>query len=93
MIKLDKKTFWCKYRRVKNNALYVLSFYLDATTAVNLELLQNIRDPKSEHTLYGVLNYTKTIGGARLLRANILQPPCDLGTITMRQEVVLELTG
>uniref|UniRef100_K1PAT4 MutS-like protein 4 n=1 Tax=Magallana gigas TaxID=29159 RepID=K1PAT4_MAGGI len=65
---------------------------IDATTAVNLELLQNIRDPKSEHTLYGVLNYTKTIGGARLLRANILQPPCDLGTITMRQEVVSELT-
>lgn len=66
---------------------------LDATTAVNLELLQNIKDPKSEHTLYGVLNYTKTIGGARLLRANILQPPCDLGTISMRQEVVSELSG
>ncbi|XP_022321107.2 mutS protein homolog 4-like isoform X2 [Crassostrea virginica] len=65
---------------------------IDATTAVNLELLQNIKDPKSEHTLYGVLNYTKTIGGARLLRANILQPPCDLGTISMRQEVVSELS-
>ncbi|XP_061165050.1 mutS protein homolog 4-like [Saccostrea echinata] len=65
---------------------------IDATTAVNLELLQNIRDPKSEHTLYGVLNYTKTVGGARLLRANILQPPCDKGTIAMRQEVVSELT-
>jgi DNA mismatch repair ATPase MutS len=60
---------------------------------VNLELLQNIRDSKSEHTLYGVLNYTKTVGGARLLRANILQPPCDHGTISMRHEVVSELTG
>lgn len=77
----------------KNNVICVPCFSLDATTAVNLELLQNIRDPKSEHTLYGVLNYTKTIGGARLLRANILQPPCDLGTISMRQEVVSELTG
>ncbi|XP_056009857.1 mutS protein homolog 4-like isoform X2 [Ostrea edulis] len=65
---------------------------IDATTAVNLELLQNIRDSKSEHTLYGVLNYTKTVGGARLLRANILQPPCDHGTISMRHEVVSELT-
>ncbi len=48
---------------------------LDATTAKSLELLQNLKDPKSGHSLYGVLNYTKTVGGARLLRSNILQPP------------------
>ena len=46
----------------------------DAMTARNLELLENKRDPKSSHSLYGVLNYTHTPGGARLLRSNILQP-------------------
>ena len=48
----------------------------DAATVTNLELLQNLRDTRSDHTLYGILNYTKTPGGARLLRSNILQPPC-----------------
>lgn len=46
----------------------------DAVTARNLELLENKRDTKSSHSLYGVLNYTHTPGGARLLRSNILQP-------------------
>ena len=33
-------------------------------------------NPRSDHTLFGVLNYTRTPGGTRLLRSNILQPPC-----------------
>ncbi|XP_070186875.1 mutS protein homolog 4-like [Littorina saxatilis] len=65
---------------------------IDAVTARNLELLENLRDPKSSHTLYGVLNYTRTPGGARMLRSNILQPSSDLETVTMRQDVVRELT-
>ena len=52
------------------------ALYLDASTVTNLELLQNMRDPRSDHTLFGVLNYTRTPGGTRLLRSNILQPPC-----------------
>ena len=60
----------------KNVFLYAVSLFVsDATTVKNLELLQNARDPKSDHTLYGILNHTKTAGGNRLLRANILQPP------------------
>jgi len=51
---------------------------VDVTTVSNLELLRNIRDPRSEHTLYGILNSTKTRMGARLLRSNILQPPCGI---------------
>lgn len=43
-------------------------------TATSLELLENKRDPRSSHTLFGILNYTHTAGGARLLRSNILQP-------------------
>ncbi|CAI9729269.1 homolog 4-like [Octopus vulgaris] len=50
----------------------------DVTTAKNLELVQNLRDPKSSHSLFGILNYCKTPGGVRLLRANILQPPSGL---------------
>ncbi|XP_070563567.1 mutS protein homolog 4-like [Ptychodera flava] len=65
---------------------------LDIGTATNLELIQNIGDIKSDHTLYGILNYTKTPMGARMLRSNILQPPSDLETITLRQDCVTELT-
>ncbi|KAJ8319978.1 hypothetical protein KUTeg_001565 [Tegillarca granosa] len=64
----------------------------DAATAKNLELVLNSKDPKSDHSLYGILNFTKTAGGARLLRANILQPSSGLETIKMRQDVVSELT-
>ena len=53
----------------------LLLLFPDAATVRNLELLQNLRDVRSDHTLYGILNYTKTPGGARLLRSNILQPP------------------
>ncbi|XP_077981944.1 mutS protein homolog 4-like [Glandiceps talaboti] len=65
---------------------------IDMATASNLELIRNAGDVKSEHTLYGVMNYTKTPVGARMLRSNILQPPCDLETITLRQDCVTELT-
>ncbi|XP_072025616.1 mutS protein homolog 4-like [Amphiura filiformis] len=68
------------------------STMIDSTTARNLELVQNLKDVKSDHTLFGVLNYTKTVGGARLLRANILQPPNDYETIKLRLDVVSELT-
>ncbi|XP_072181746.1 mutS protein homolog 4-like [Diadema setosum] len=68
------------------------STVIDAVTARNLELVQNRKDPKSDHTLFGVLNYTKTMGGARLMRANILQPPLDEETIKLRLDVVAELT-
>ncbi|XP_073245789.1 mutS protein homolog 4-like [Porites lutea] len=65
---------------------------IDASTAKNLELIQNARDPKSGHCLYGVLNHTKTAGGARLLRSNVLQPPCDEETTNVRLDCVAEVT-
>ena len=37
--------------------------YIDITTAQNLELLSNSRDPGSLHSLFGVLNHTRTNGG------------------------------
>ncbi|XP_065646680.1 mutS protein homolog 4 isoform X6 [Hydra vulgaris] len=64
---------------------------IDMTAARHLELVHNLRNPKSKQSLYGVLNYTKTAGGARLLRSNILQPPCDLQTIQTRFDCIEEL--
>ncbi|KAK3734853.1 hypothetical protein QZH41_017561, partial [Actinostola sp. cb2023] len=64
---------------------------IDVSTARNLELIQNARDSKSEHCLFGIMNYTKTAGGSRLLRSNILQPPNDGGTIKMRLDCVTVL--
>ena len=51
------------------------STYPDATTVKNLELISNAHNPSSSHSLFGVLNHTKTSMGTRLLRSNILQPP------------------
>ncbi|TNN42250.1 MutS 4 [Liparis tanakae] len=64
---------------------------IDSTSAVNLELVVNNRDHRSEHTLLGVLNHTKTTGGARRLRSNILEPLIDVDTINMRLDAIQEL--
>ncbi|XP_062517164.1 mutS protein homolog 4-like [Corticium candelabrum] len=64
---------------------------IDTTTVKNLEILVNSRDSKSPQCLFGVLNHTKTALGARLLRANLLQPPSDVETISLRLDCVAEL--
>ncbi|KAM6262320.1 mutS protein homolog 4 isoform 6-T6 [Porphyrio hochstetteri] len=46
---------------------------------------------KNGHTLFGVLNYTKTPGGSRKLRSNILEPLVDAETINTRLDCVQEL--
>ena len=65
---------------------------IDVNTAALLELTTNLFKPKSNHSLYGILNYTNTIGGSRLLRSNILQPPNCLSTIQARLDCVEELS-
>ncbi|XP_075918904.1 mutS protein homolog 4-like, partial [Petromyzon marinus] len=64
---------------------------IDGTTAANLELLRNSHDPRSSHSLFGVLNYTRTRGGARRLRANIHEPLVDEETLRGRLDCVDEL--
>ncbi|XP_030643259.1 mutS protein homolog 4 [Chanos chanos] len=64
---------------------------IDSASAINLELVINNRDHRSEHSLLGVLNYTKTPGGERRLRANILEPLADTDTINIRLDTVQEL--
>ncbi|XP_043855264.1 mutS protein homolog 4 [Dromiciops gliroides] len=64
---------------------------IDSSSAQNLELLVNNQDCRSSHTLFGVLNHTKTPGGSRRLRSNILEPLTDVETINMRLDCVEEL--
>ncbi|XP_058470955.1 mutS protein homolog 4 isoform X2 [Solea solea] len=64
---------------------------IDSASATNLELVVNNRDHRSDHSLLGVLNHTKTPGGARRLRSNILEPLVDVDTINIRLDAVQEL--
>uniref|UniRef100_A0A3B3WMF1 DNA mismatch repair proteins mutS family domain-containing protein n=1 Tax=Poecilia mexicana TaxID=48701 RepID=A0A3B3WMF1_9TELE len=64
---------------------------IDSASAANLELVVNNRDNRSDYTLLGVLNHTKTPGGARRLRSNILEPLLDVDTITTRLDAIQEL--
>lgn len=47
---------------------------IDRRTATNLELISNTRSGNQKESLFGVINHTKTVVGARLLRSNILRP-------------------
>uniref|UniRef100_A0A3Q2DG95 MutS homolog 4 n=1 Tax=Cyprinodon variegatus TaxID=28743 RepID=A0A3Q2DG95_CYPVA len=64
---------------------------IDSASAANLELVLNNRDHRSEYTLLGVLNHTKTPGGLRRLRSNILEPLLDVDTINTRLDAIQEL--
>ncbi|XP_022528593.2 mutS protein homolog 4 isoform X4 [Astyanax mexicanus] len=64
---------------------------IDSVSAKNLELVINNRDQRSDHTLFGVLNHTKTPGGGRRLRSNILEPLLDVDTINTRLDAIQEL--
>lgn len=46
---------------------------IDPTSAKVLELLINLSNPKSNDTLFGAINRTKTKSGYVILRSNILQ--------------------
>ncbi|CAI9613738.1 unnamed protein product, partial [Staurois parvus] len=63
---------------------------IDSASAQSLELLVNNRDTRNNHSLFGVLNNTKTPGGSRRLRANILEPLTDLESINTRLDCVQE---
>ena len=75
---------------------------IDYLSVRNLELVQNLQNPKSPQSLYGVLDHCHTPMGKRLLRANILQPSAgssiesyvdlDLNTLEARLDAVQEMT-
>lgn len=67
---------------------------IDISALQSLEIVQNIRNPKSKDCLFGILNQTLTPMGSRMLRSNILQPPTKYNTfIGPRYDAVEELTG
>lgn len=65
---------------------------IDLSTIISLELIQNLHNVKSKDSLFGLLNETLTPMGARLLRANILQPSTEASKLTERYEAVEDLS-
>ena len=64
----------------------------DTLTAKNLELVANTNDSSTQNTLLKILNHTLTPMGKRLLRMNILQPPCSIDVIKDRLDAIEELS-
>lgn len=69
------------------------SMVIDVSTINCLELIQNLQNPRSKESLFGLLNETKTPMGARLLRSNILQPLTDMKTLQLRYDGLQELVA
>ncbi len=61
---------------------------LDAETRRNLELTETLRENKTEGSLLGVLDRTKTPMGKRMLRAWVNKPLLDLEQINARLDAV-----
>ncbi|CAA6666805.1 unnamed protein product [Spirodela intermedia] len=87
---------------VTNNSLSVTfngSFdhmNIDATSVQNLEIIDPLHSglwgtSNKKRSLFQMLKTTKTIGGTRLLRANLLQPLKDMETINARLDCLDEL--
>ncbi|KAI4377917.1 hypothetical protein MLD38_015473 [Melastoma candidum] len=69
---------------------------IDATSVENLEIIEPMHSAllgtsDKKRSLFHMLKTTKTIGGTRLLRANLLQPLKDIETITARLDCLDEL--
>lgn len=65
---------------------------IDLSTIVSLELIQNLQNAKSKDSLFGLLNETLTPMGARLLRANILQPSTERSKLMARYDALEDLS-
>ncbi len=61
---------------------------IDGHSRQNLELVRTIRDRKKAGSLLGVLDWTVTSMGARLLRAYLEKPLVDLAEIEKRHDAV-----
>ncbi|XP_074576670.1 DNA mismatch repair protein MSH4 [Curcuma longa] len=69
---------------------------IDATSVQNLEIIDPLHSESwstsnKKRSLFQLLKTTKTIGGTRLLRANLLQPLKDVETINARLDCLDEL--
>ncbi len=66
---------------------------LDPVTLRNLEIVKNVRDEGEEHSLYRILNYTKTPMGSRILKKWFLKPLLSVEKINLRLDAVEELAA
>lgn len=67
---------------------------IDISAFQSLEIMQNSHNPKSKSSLLGLLDYTLTPMGSRMLRSNILQPPTNKDLfINRRYDALTELTS
>lgn len=57
-----------------------------------MELVSNTTNSHTKNTLLGILDRTLTPMGKRLLRMNILQPPCSIDVIKDRLDAVENLS-
>ncbi|XP_065857824.1 DNA mismatch repair protein MSH4 isoform X2 [Euphorbia lathyris] len=69
---------------------------IDSTSVQNLEIIDPVHSSllgttNKKRSLFNMLKTTKTIGGTRLLRANLLQPLKDIETINTRLDCLDEL--
>ncbi|XP_048229690.1 DNA mismatch repair protein MSH4 isoform X2 [Ricinus communis] len=69
---------------------------IDATSVQNLEIIEPLHSSlwgttNKKRSLFHMLKTTKTVGGTRLLRANLLQPLKDIETINTRLDCLDEL--
>ncbi|XP_010933638.1 DNA mismatch repair protein MSH4 [Elaeis guineensis] len=69
---------------------------IDATSVQNLEIIDPLHSElygigNKKRSLFQMLKTTKTVGGTRLLRANLLQPLKDMETINARLDCLDEL--
>jgi DNA mismatch repair protein MSH4 len=81
-------TFAAKCLRIEYGSIITGRMNIDRRTAGNLELITNMRWGNQKETLFGVINLTSTVAGARCLRENILRPHTDISTIQMRHDIV-----
>jgi len=61
---------------------------IDRASVHHLELLNNAKTGKVQHSLVGTVDCTKTSVGARLLRTNLLAPPMKIQTTEARLDLV-----
>ncbi len=66
---------------------------LDEASLSHLEVFENAAPGGRRHTLFGVLNQTRTAMGARLLRRWLAQPLLDKAAIDQRLDALEELVG
>lgn len=61
---------------------------IDRSTLLQLELLTNAKTGKTKNSLISTIDCTKTTVGSRLLRTNLMAPPCRIDTINARLGLV-----